>query len=984
MNLKSQHILLLFLFPALVILQACAISVDDSASLQRIESIGKSPNDRRDYRALNLENGLKVILISDPETDKAAASMDINAGSNSDPAEFEGLAHFLEHMLFLGTQKFPQSGEYQEFISGNGGSHNAYTSYENTNYYFDIEKDSLAPALDRFSQFFIAPLFTQEYVDRERNAVHSEYQSNLQNDGRRSYSIFKKVMNQDHPLSQFSVGSLDTLQDKAAGTLRQALLDQYARYYSANQMSLAIIGQESLDQLETLALQYFSAIENRNVDAPRTNEPIFREGQLPALLEIEPIRDARSLTLTFPIPVVWQQYRAKPLNYLGNILGHEGEGSLLSLLKSKGWANGLSAGNGMSYMDNATFSVTVALTEDGVDHVDEITALVFEFITLAEREGIHQWLFDEQRVMADISFTFQEPGAPVGTVSGLSRRLQLYPAEEIITAAYAYEDYNPALYREILSYLRPDNVLLTFTSQSVAGDQEEVLFGGRYRYTPIAEERISTWQTSDIDPALAITEPNPFLPDDLSIVDIAGTPTLRGPENKPELIVDDNGVRLWFQHDNEFQVPRANFYVYAMTPLFNESLENSLLSSLVISLVNDKLNEYSYPANLAGVFYGVSSRARGFSIRLGGYNDKQQVLLEELLKTLVAADFEEERFEIIKTERIRGWENADIQMPYTRLFQKAQALLVNPYWSEQQRIDAIQQISLEDVIAFIPRMLENLNLQALYHGNVEESDALALLELVQQYLSVTPEVVDPPYGTVLKLIPGQRVVQEVSVDHDDSAIVIYLQGPDDTLMTRATISLLGTILRTPFFETLRTEQQLGYVVNAGSMPILKTNGLAMTIESPVADPLMLETEINAFLADYETVLAAMPESMFADIKAGMLNNMRQEPQSLGGLSGRFWSDILIEEYEEDSTLKMADAIEAVEKSDILAYYRSQVIGTGPGSTSAKIVARAAGRPHRDDFNSNKTDSDSASIIIEDTIESYNAFKAQSEVFRFRE
>ena len=609
---------------------------------------------------------------------------------------------------------------------------------------------------------------------------------------------------------------------------------------------------------------------------------------------------------------------------------------------------------------------------------------MFEFITLAEREGIHQWLFDEQRVMADISFTFQEPGAPVGTVSGLSRRLQLYPAEEIITAAYTYEDYNPALYREILSYLRPDNVLLTFTSQSVAGDQEEVLFGGRYRYTPIAAERISTWQTRDIDPALAITEPNPFLPDDLSIVDIAGTSTLRGPENKPELIVDDNGVRLWFQHDNEFQVPRANFYVYAMTPLFNESLENSLLSSLVISLVNDKLNEYSYPANLAGVFYGVSSRARGFSIRLGGYNDKQQVLLEELLKTLVAADFEEERFEIIKTERIRGWENADIQMPYTRLFQKAQALLVNPYWSEQQRIDAIQQISLEDVIAFIPRMLENLNLQALYHGNVEESDALALLELVQQYLSVTPEVVDPPYGTVLKLIPGQRVVQEVSVDHDDSAIVIYLQGPDDTLMTRATISLLGTILRTPFFETLRTEQQLGYVVNAGSMPILKTNGLAMTIESPVADPLMLETEINAFLADYETVLAAMPESMFADIKAGMLNNMRQEPQSLGGLSGRFWSDILIEEYEEDSTLKMADAIEAVEKYDILAYYRSQVIGTGPGSTSAKIVARAAGRPHRDDFNSNKTDSDSASIIIEDTIESYNAFKAQSEVFRFRE
>ena len=132
-------------------------------------------------------------------------------------------------------------------------------------------------------------------------------------------------------------------------------------------MSLAIIGQESLDELETLALTYFLDIENRNVEAPRTNEPLFLQGQLPALLEIEPVRDTRSLSYTFPIPVMWEYYRAKPLNYLGNILGHEGEGSLLSLLREKGWVNGLSAGGGMSYQDNATFSFSLSLTEDGVN-----------------------------------------------------------------------------------------------------------------------------------------------------------------------------------------------------------------------------------------------------------------------------------------------------------------------------------------------------------------------------------------------------------------------------------------------------------------------------------------------------------------------------------------------------------------------------------------------------------------------------------------
>ena len=961
-----------------VVRQALQESNVDGALLSRVDDIPKSPNDRRDYRALELENGLKVLLISDPETDKAAASMDVNAGSNSDPAEFEGLAHFLEHMLFLGTQKFPQSGEYQEFISSHGGSHNAYTSYENTNYYFDIEKDSLAPALDRFAQFFIAPLFNEEYVNRERNAVNSEYQSNLENDGRRSYSIFKQVMNPAHPLSQFSVGSLDTLQDKAAGSLEQALKDQYERYYSANMMSLAIIGQESLDELETLALTYFLDIENRNVEAPRTNDPLFLQGQLPALLEIEPVRDTRSLSYTFPIPVMWEYYRAKPLNYLGNILGHEGEGSLLSLLRERGWVNGLSAGGGMSYQDNATFSFSLSLTEDGVNRIDEISALVFQFIALAQRDGIQQWLFDEQRTMADISFAFQEPGSPVGLVSGMSRRLQLYPPEEIITAAYAFEDYNPALYWEILSYLRPDNALLTFTSNTVSGAQQDPLFGGRYNYFTLSDPRISAWYSDAIDPALAITEPNPFLPDDLSIRDAAGAGAF-GPQNKPELIIDANGIKLWFKHDNEFQVPRANFYAYAMTPLFNESLEHNLMSSLVINLVNDKLNEYSYPANLAGVFYGVNSRARGFSIRLGGYNDKQNILLEALLETLVAADFEQERFDIIKTERIRGLENADKQMPYTRLYQKAQALLVNPYWSEQQRIDALEKITLEQVQDFIPRMLENLNLQVLYHGNVEQQEALAMLDILTRYLSVSPAVIDPPFGTVLKLTPGSRVVQEVMVDHDDSAIVIYLQAPDDKLATRATVSLLGSILRTPFFDALRTEKQLGYVVNAGSMPILKTTGLAMTIESPIADPLQLEAEINGFLLDYESELAAMPESMFNDIKAGLLNNLRQEPQSLGALSGRFWSDILIEETAEDSTLKMAEAIEALEQSDIVEYYRRQVVQ----GDAAALVGMSAGRLHQEDFLSAQQSLNSDAILIEDRVESYNAFKQSSEVFTFR-
>ena len=145
----------------------------------------KSPNDSNQYRFIELNNGLRAILVSDKEADKAAASMNVAVGSGDDPKDREGLAHFLEHMLFLGTEKYPKPGEYQQFIKSHGGSHNAFTAFQNTNYFFDIQAQFLEPALDRFAQQFAAPLFTPELVDRERNAVHSEFSARQKEDSRR-------------------------------------------------------------------------------------------------------------------------------------------------------------------------------------------------------------------------------------------------------------------------------------------------------------------------------------------------------------------------------------------------------------------------------------------------------------------------------------------------------------------------------------------------------------------------------------------------------------------------------------------------------------------------------------------------------------------------------------------------------------------------------------------------------------------------------
>lgn len=169
----------------------------------RINNITKSQQDNRDYRGLQLSNGLKVLLISDPSTDKSAAAMTVDVGHMSDPDNVPGLAHFCEHMLFLGTKKYPNENAYSTYLTENGGTSNASTYADNTKYYFDVAHDKLDGALDRFAQFFIAPLFTDSATDREINAVNSEHEKNLAIDVWRIRQVNKALADQTHPFSKF-------------------------------------------------------------------------------------------------------------------------------------------------------------------------------------------------------------------------------------------------------------------------------------------------------------------------------------------------------------------------------------------------------------------------------------------------------------------------------------------------------------------------------------------------------------------------------------------------------------------------------------------------------------------------------------------------------------------------------------------------------------------------------------------------------------
>ena len=168
---------------------ASIADTSESTAFKSGREVKKRPLDERLYRAFELDNNIRVLLISDPSSSRSAAALDVNVGAFSDPREVPGLAHFCEHMSFLGTKKFPKEEEFSAYLSSHGGSSNAYTDSEDTVYYFDVNADFTEEALDRFSQFFISPLFTQSATSRELNAIDSEHAKNINSDAFRLYQV---------------------------------------------------------------------------------------------------------------------------------------------------------------------------------------------------------------------------------------------------------------------------------------------------------------------------------------------------------------------------------------------------------------------------------------------------------------------------------------------------------------------------------------------------------------------------------------------------------------------------------------------------------------------------------------------------------------------------------------------------------------------------------------------------------------------------
>ncbi|KAJ9089927.1 metalloprotease [Entomophthora muscae] len=846
-----------------------------------VTPIAKSANDEREYLGLVLSNKMKVLLISDPTTDLAAAALDVAVGSMADPEFMPGLAHFCEHLLFMGNKKYPKTNSYFEHLKSNGGEANAYTSYDHTNYFFSVNYDSLESTLDRFSQFFISPLFSAESVEKEVNAVNSEHQKNIQSDMWRIDQVQKYTLNQSHPFSHFSTGTYDTLYKipKSKGIdPRQEIIKYYNKYYSANQMRLVVLGRESLDQLKNMTVSKFSNVRNSKIPRPSIPFSPFSKDDLGVEIDINPVENSQKLIMQFPLPSQAKFYREKPSHLLSHFLGHESTGSIMEYLKEVGWATSISTGLSEENINFSMLDVGVELTPLGLENKDTIVQLVLEYAKLAKENGITKNYFDEMASINEIKFRFQERMDPSTYTSALAGAMQNpSPLSKTLSSPYLMTRFAPELMQKMFGYITQDNLRLSVVAKIPDAQLKEPWYGTKYSIKKLP-------QLKPTGIKLQLPPPNTYIPNNFDLTDT--NPQMQMLRNNSQAI-------LWYA-GNPTKTPKVNIYMLLKNNMASRSPDLKVKMDLMAGIVEMQLNAFGYNARLAGLTYSIVSTANGLVLTFSGYNQKMEPFISDVLNRIKEIELSESAFKVYKAKRIQDIENAQFDMPAAQGLQLTKIAMVESTWTREMQLSALPTISYPQLSEFTKHLLGSAKLEMLVVGNLDRHSANRIMDVSLKTLRLTSPADDLLHPTRSIVPPESNFVAEMHLknkDEPNSANVFYLDMHDYTdLVSRTSTQLLGKMLSEPAFDQLRTKEQLGYIANARMAEMNSRGGLIIYIQSE-RDPTYLESRIENMLQNFQQSVEKMPEEEFQHQVKALKSSIFDKQRNLQETAEFHWETI---------------------------------------------------------------------------------------------
>jgi insulysin len=813
----------------------------------------------REVEKVILKNGLQAYLISDPFVQQSAAAVVVETGSWEDPKEHPGMAHFVEHLLFMGTETYPKESEYSQFIKDHQGLENAFTREDKTVYMFSIEPEAYKLALDRFSHFFIDPLFSTSCISRELHTIDQEHAKNIEDDMWRQYMVLKETGNPNHPNRNFSCGNQETL----SRIPLSALQDWYRTHYCADNMHLVMISSLPIAEMRNLAVAKFSSISSASNQKKSPQDSLLSDQQKGSMIFIKPIKDLKILTLCWEIPSTFaSSLEEKFPEFIAYILNKQVKGSLLAKLKKENMATDLSADCNRLSKDQYLFSMDVFLTDPGLMQTDTAISYIFAALERLKSEPLDD-LFKEFKTICTQRLTYESMDNVFAKVIELAsdiiyEDLSTYPTKTKIPSLFNTEKFK----KDFLDVLNPSDCIYSIMADphemGVVLDRKEQWMQVEYTLVPIDPKRLQEWKNISINSEITLPEANPYLQD---------------VQDDPILIYQDKSAEVYFKRSHS----SSNGLVFQFkSPLLDQTPRSGALADLWLYALNDLLADDLCFASDAGIGIKISYTPLDLYLEICSSNEKALLLTKKIFQTLKKITISQEKFQTHASSLATQYRNSFKELAMVQAQMEMESIIShNP--CNQQKLLALQNISWEEFLGFLESFNQCLYTRAFLYVDLSQNQAIELFQELQTILST--EAYPLAQHTEAKVLvlsdlnnPSKLVFK---TEQQGSGIAILLQEGSFNFESKAVQKILSQALQTAFFEALRTQQQTAYIVDSYAQE--RENQLLQyfTVQSNTHTANDLLARFELFLKDFDKNLdTEISLERFETIRSSIISSLK--------------------------------------------------------------------------------------------------------------
>jgi len=892
----------------------------ESANTSPKREVIKAFNDEKLYRHIVLDNKLEVVLIqNNTKTDESLAycSLSIGVGSYSDPEDAQGLAHLFEHMLTQSSQKYPELGEFDEFLSQHAGYANAHTEYEHTSYYFEVDDEHLDNALDRFSDFLVKPKFQGEAIENELQVVHSEFELTVQKDMSRLDQLICSSAPQSHLLNRFAWGNKESL-IKDASQLRDLVEEFYGKYCSADIMKLVILSNEDLDTLEQKVKSYFAAVPNLNIHGtlyPTTiNLPVVPDDSATRVWKMETVKDSKDICISFFLPPFFDDYKVQPLEYLAYTLGHETKGSILSLLKEMNYAIEITSTVEMTAGEFTLMCLIISVTDEGYENYREIVRVVFEYIEMMKSQFKEKkWFFEELEKISHLKFNHCEGMTHLDFCSNLSESMLTFPIEDTIRCGLysCLLEYSEDKLEKYLSALTWQNCridLLAKTPLDVANGEikTEKWFNTVYQGVGTTEEDIRFMRVTDkkFRPELHFPIPNMFIPQNTTLLE---TPCDENEEERyPTLIHEDESMKVFHLLDTEFRAAQASCGFYLVfKQRYRDSQKSEALNFLLAAVIEEIVNETGYFATMSETEYSITPKLNGIEVTLLGFSDILTKFIPEFFKCIaqIREGLTSGQFKLRVQERYRSFSNRLLNIENVA-HDALNIYMIRGYHWKDSLAKIIGATPIDEFLAYVADLLSEFRMLSLFVGNLDSdtanSIARSVKSVMQQEGKMKPLKPEEETTTIISQLVNTEtrelfLLNKNTKDHNSGLYRFIPMNitvtPENYLDTIVYSELFVETIRQDMYDELRTNQQVGYDVSAFVRFIGNEFGVIFEIYSDTLDAKELSKRLDAFLLTFRDQTLAMEDSAFEEFRHALEVEKIKPYENLSAKFNDFWGEL---------------------------------------------------------------------------------------------